>query len=189
MLTSYATRTSPVVRGKWVLENLLNAAPPPPPPNVPALKTEAEQTGKTLTIREAMVLHRASPACAGCHSRMDPIGFALENFDAIGHWRERDSDQPINVSGVLPDGTPIEGVTGLKKALVRQPEQFVSTVVEKLLMYSSGRNVQFYDAPAIRSIVRGAASENYRFSSLVLGVVKSAPFQMRQVHEQQAKGK
>jgi mono/diheme cytochrome c family protein len=179
MLTSYATRTSPVVRGKWVLENLLNAAPPPPPANVPALKTE-EQSGKPLTMREAMVLHRAAPACAGCHARMDPIGFALENFDAIGHWRERDSDQPINVSGTLPDGTKIEGVAGLKQALVRQPEQFVSTVVEKLMMYSTGRNVQYYDAPAIRAIVHGAARDNYKFSSLVVGVVRSAPFQMRQ---------
>jgi len=180
MLTSYAARTSPVVRGKRVLENLLNAAPPPPPPNVPALKTEAEQTGKPLSMREAMVLHRASPACMGCHSRMDPIGFALENFDAIGHWRERDSEQPINVSGVLPDGTKIEGVTGLKQALVRQPEQFVSTVVEKLLMYSTGRNVQYFDAPAIRAVVRGAARDNYKFSTLVVGIMKSAPFQMRQ---------
>jgi hypothetical protein len=161
-----------------VLENLLNAAPPPPPPDVPSLKTE-EQPGKPMTIREAMVLHRAAPACAGCHARMDPIGFALENFDAIGRWRERDSDQPINVSGVLPDGTQIEGVAGLKQALIREPEQFVSTVAEKLLMYSTGRNVQFYDAPAIRAAVRGAAADNYKFSSLMVGVVKSAPFQMR----------
>jgi hypothetical protein len=181
LLTSYSTRTSPVVRGKWVLENLLNAAPPPPPPNVPSLKTEAEQTGKPMTIREAMVLHRAAPACAGCHARMDPIGFALENFDAVGHWRERDSDQPINVSGTLPDGTKIEGVAGLKKALLSQPEQFASTVVEKLLMYSTGRNVQYYDAPAIRKVVRGAAPSNYKFSSLMVGIVKSAPFQMRLV--------
>jgi hypothetical protein len=180
MLTSYSTRTSPVIRGKWVLENLLNAAPPPPPANVPSLKTEEEKTGKAMTIREAMVLHRAAPSCAGCHARMDPIGFALENFDAIGHWRERDSDQPVNVSGVLPDGTKIEGVAGLKQALLKQPEQFVSTVAEKLLMYSTGRNVQYYDAPAIRKIVRGAAPGNYKFSSLVVGVVKSAPFQMRQ---------
>ncbi len=179
MLTSYATRTSPVVRGKWVLENLLNAAPPPPPANVPALKTE-ESTGKAMTIREAMVQHRAAPACAGCHARMDPIGFALENFDAIGHWRERDSDQPIDVAGTLPDGTKIQGVAGLKQALVRQPEQFVSTVTEKLLMYSLGRNVQYFDAPVIREIVRGAARDNYKFSSLVVGVAKSAPFQMRQ---------
>ena len=180
MLTSYATRTSPVVRGKWVLENLLSAPPPPPPANVPALKTEAEQSGKALTIREAMVQHRASPACASCHARMDPIGFALENFDAIGHWRERDNDQPINVSGVLPDGTKIEGVAGLKQALLRHPDEFVSTIVEKLLMYSIGRNVQYYDAPAIRAVVRDAARDDYKFSALVVGVMKSAPFQMRQ---------
>ncbi|MCU1338963.1 MAG: hypothetical protein JWO19_4544 [Bryobacterales bacterium] len=180
MLTSYATRTSPVVRGKWVLENLLSAPPPPPPANVPALKTEAEQTGKALTIREAMVQHRASPACASCHARMDPIGFALENFDAIGHWRETDNDQPINVSGVLPDGTKVEGVAGLKQALLRHPDEFVSTIVEKLLMYSIGRNVQYYDAPAIRAVVRDAARDDYKFSALVVGVMKSAPFQMRQ---------
>jgi mono/diheme cytochrome c family protein len=178
MLTSYPNRTSPVVRGKWVLENLLNAAPPPPPANVPALKTE-EQSGKAMTIREAMVQHRAAPACAGCHARMDPIGFALENFDAIGHWRERDSDQPIDVAGTLPDGTKIQGVAGLKQALVRQPEQFVSTVTEKLLMYSLGRNVQYFDEPVVRSIVRGAARDNYRFAALVVGVTKSEPFQMR----------
>lgn len=179
MLTSYSTRTSPVVRGKWVLENLLNAAPPPPPPNVPSLKTETAP-GKSMTIREAMELHRAAPACAGCHARMDPIGFALENFDAIGHYRERDSDQPVNANGVLPDGTKIQGVAGLKQALLRQPEQFVGTVTEKLLMYSTGRNVQYYDAPAIRGIVRGAAPSKYTLSSLIVGVVKSAPFQMRQ---------
>ena len=180
MLTSYAIRTSPVVRGKWVLENLLNAAPPPPPPNVPALKTEAEGTAKPLTIREAMVQHRAAPACAGCHARMDPIGFALENFDAIGHWRDRENDQPLNVDGVLPDGTKIEGVAGLKHALLAQPEEFVSTFVEKLMMYALGRNVQYYDAPAIRAIVRAARPGKYRFNDLVVGVIKSAPFQMRQ---------
>jgi hypothetical protein len=126
-----------------------------------------------------MVQHRAAPACAGCHARMDPIGFALENFDAIGHWRERDSDQPIDVAGTLPDGTKIQGVAGLKQALVRQPEQFVSTVTEKLLMYSLGRNVQYFDEPVVRSIVRGAARDNYRFAALVVGVTKSEPFQMR----------
>ena len=178
-ITSYSTRTSPVVRGKWVLENLLSAPPPPPPPNVPALKTEGAEKGKTLSMREAMVQHRANPACAGCHARMDPIGFALENFDALGRWRDRDAGKPIDASGVLPDGMKIDGAPGLKKALLAHPEQFVGTVAEKLLMYALGRNVQYYDAPALRAIVRGASAANNTFESLVLGIVKSAPFQMR----------
>jgi mono/diheme cytochrome c family protein len=179
-ITSYATRTSPVVRGKWVLENLLNSAPPPPPPNVPALKTEGSEAGKVLSMREAMIQHRASPACAGCHARMDPIGFAMENFDAIGKWRDRDSGNPIDASGVFPDGTKFNGMSGLKKALLAHPEQFVTTVTEKVLMYAIGRNLQYYDAPAVRAIVNDAARNNYTFSSLVLGAVKSSPFQMRE---------
>jgi len=178
-ITSYATRTSPVVRGKWILENLLSAPPPPPPPDVPALKTEANETGKTLSMRDAMVQHRANPACAGCHARMDPIGFAMENFDAVGRWRERDAGVNIDASGVFPDGTKFEGVAGLKKALLQHPEQFVDTVAEKLLMYAIGRNVQYYDASAVRAIVRDAARNNYTFGSLVAAVVKSTPFQMR----------
>jgi hypothetical protein len=178
-ITSYANRTSPVVRGKWVLENLLSAPPPPPPPNVPALKTEANETGKALSMREAMVQHRASPACSGCHARMDPIGFALENFDGVGKWRERDAGVNIDSSGVFPDGTKFDGVAGLKKALLRHPDEFVGTVAEKLLMYGIGRNVQYYDQPAVRAIVRDAAQHNYTFESLVAAVVKSTPFQMR----------
>lgn len=177
-ITSMATRTSPVVRGKWVLENLLSSPPPPPPPNVPALKTEAS-AGAALSMREAMTQHRANPACAGCHARMDPIGFAMENFDAIGRWRTRDAGKPIDASGVLPDGTKFEGVQGLKKVLLAHPEQFVNTIAGKLLMYAIGRNVQYYDIPVVRAIVRQAATENYTFSSLVLGVVSSEPFQMR----------
>jgi hypothetical protein len=179
-ITSYANRTSPVVRGKWVLENLLAAPPPPPPPNVPALKTEANETGKALSMRDAMVQHRASPACSGCHARMDPIGFAMENFDAVGKWRERDAGVIIDSSGVFPDGSKFDGVAGLKKALLRHPDEFVGTVAEKLLMYAIGRNVQYYDAPAVRAIVRDAARNNYTFGSLVAAVVKSTPFQMRQ---------
>jgi hypothetical protein len=178
-ITSYANRTSPVVRGKWVLENLLSAPPPPPPPNVPALKTEASETGKALSMREAMVQHRASPACSGCHARMDPIGFALENFDGVGKWRERDAGVNIDASGVFPDGTKFDGVAGLKKALLRHPEEFVGTVSEKLLMYAIGRNVQYYDEPAVRAVVRDAAQHDYTFGSLVAAVVKSTPFQMR----------
>jgi hypothetical protein len=184
-LTSYATRTSPVLRGKWILENILSSPPPPPPPNVPALKTEANDTGKPLTMRQAMVLHRANPVCASCHARMDPIGFAMDNFDAVGRWRDSDAGQPIDGSGVLPDGTKFNGIVELKKALLRHPEQFVETVAEKLMMYAIGRNVQYYDEPALRAIVRQAAPSNYTFASLVLGVVKSAPFQMRKSQQEE----
>jgi len=179
-LTSYATRTSPVLRGKWVLENLLSAAPPPPPPNIPALKTEGKRAGETLSMRDAMTQHRANPACASCHARMDPIGFAMENFDAVGRWRDSDGGNAIDASGVFPDGVKFEGMSGLKKVLLDHPGQFVDTVAGKLLMYSVGRNLQYYDAPPVRAIVRDAAKDNYTFSSLILGVVKSTPFQMRE---------
>ncbi len=179
-LTSYSTRTSPVLRGKWVLENLLSAAPPPPPPNIPALKTEGKQAGETLTMREAMTQHRASPACATCHARMDPIGFAMENFDAVGRWRDTDGGSPIDASGVFPDGTRFDGAAGLKQILLSHPEQFINTVASKLLMYSIGRNLQYYDQPAVRSIVRQAAADNYTFAALIRGVVESEPFQMRE---------
>jgi hypothetical protein len=182
-VTSYATRTSPVLRGKWVLENLLAAPPPPPPPDVPALKTEGEEPGKALTMREAMVQHRANPACAGCHARMDPIGFSMENFDALGKWRDRDAGTTIDASGVLPEGTRFEGVPGLRKLLVEQSTEYVATITEKLLMYAVGRNLQYYDVPAVREIVRGAARENHTLPALVLGIVKSAPFQMREAQK------
>jgi Protein of unknown function (DUF1588)/Protein of unknown function (DUF1585) len=174
-----------VLRGKYVLENLLASPPPPPPPNIPALKTEGANEGETLSMREAMVRHRANPACASCHARMDPIGFALENFDAIGQWRERDSGTPIDASGVLPDGTKIDGVEGLKKALVHDPQPFVGAVTTKLMMYAVGRNMQYYDAPAIRAVVRKAAENHDTLSSLVLGIVESVPFQMRKYQAEQ----
>jgi hypothetical protein len=179
-ITSYSTRTSPVLRGKWVLENLLSAAPPPPPPNVPSLKTEGADPETPLTLRDAMTRHRASPACAGCHARMDPIGFAMENFDAVGRWRDRDGEQPIDASGVFPEGTRFDGIPGLKKELLRQPEQFVGTVAERLLMYAIGRNLQYYDAPSVRAILREAAPARYTLQALALGVARSRPFQMRQ---------
>ncbi len=185
-LTSYATRTSPVLRGKWILENILSTPPPPPPPNVPPLKTEKEG-GKPLTMRAAMTAHRANPVCASCHARMDPIGFAMDNFDAIGQWRDREAGEPIDGSGVLPDGTKFNGVAELRKALLRHPEQFVTTVAEKLLMYAIGRNVQYYDQPAVRKIVRQAAASNDTFASLVLGVAESEPFQMRKTRQAPAK--
>jgi mono/diheme cytochrome c family protein len=179
-LTSYPTRTSPVLRGKYVLENLLAAPPPPPPANVPALNTSGEKRGEILTLRDAMVQHRANPACSGCHSAMDPIGFAMENFDAVGRWRERDADKAIDTSGVLPGGHAFDGVGGLKKVLLSQPDLFVGAFTEKLMMYALGRNVQYYDMPAVRKIVHDSEKQGFTFISLVLNLVKSAPFQMRQ---------
>ena len=183
MLTSYSTRTSPVLRGKFVLDNLLASPPPPPPPDVPALTTNSRESGEALSMRDAMIQHRANPVCASCHATMDPIGFALENFDAIGRWRDTDAGDAIDTAGVFPGGASFEGIDGLKQVLLRQPEQFANAVAEKLLMFAVGRNVQYYDAPAVRAIVREAREDNYRFTSLVLGVVKSAPFQMRMTSE------
>jgi len=177
-VSSYATRTSPVIRGKWVLSNVLGSPPPPPPPNVPPLK-EAADTGKVLTMRERMAEHRANPACAGCHKLMDPIGFSLENYDAVGRWRTAEGGVPVDAAGGLPDGSTFTGAAGLRMALLRNPELFVTTTTEKLLTYALGRGVEEYDAPAVRGIVRAARGNDYRFSSLVLGIVNSTPFQMR----------
>jgi hypothetical protein len=178
-VTSYANRTSPVQRGKWVLENILGTPPPPPPPNVPLL-TEDNPVGKVLTMRERMAQHRTNPACASCHQMMDPIGLSFEHFDAIGRWRtHNEGEVPIDAGGALPSGVTFEGVGGLKRALLNRPELFVTTVTEKMLTYALGRGMEFYDAPAVRAIAREARSDDYRFSSLVLGIVKSAPFQMR----------
>lgn len=172
-VTSYATRTSPVIRGKWVLDNILGIPPPPPPPNVPALKENAA-VGKQMTLRERLAEHRKNPACFGCHQLMDPIGFSLENYDAVGHWRASD-----DTAGGMPDGSKFEGVDGLEQALLKRPELFVTTVTEKLLGYSLGRGVETYDAPAVRRIVREAGGQNYTLDSIILGIVQSAPFQMR----------
>jgi hypothetical protein len=177
-VTSYATRTSPVLRGKWVLANILGAPPPPPPPNVPLLKEHAE-TDKPVSMRERLAEHRANPPCAGCHKLMDPVGFALENYDAVGRWRTTDGGAPIDAAGGLPDGSSFQGLTGLRDAILRRPELFVTTTTEKLLTYGLGRGVEDYDAPAIRQIVREAQKDDYRFSALVLGIVRSVPFQMR----------
>ena len=178
-LTSYATRTSPVLRGKWILENLLSSPPPPPPPNVPALD-ETTDDGRPRSMREAMEQHRANPVCASCHKLMDPLGFALENFDAVGRWRERsESNTPIDATGVMPDGRQFEGPTGLRTVLLGAPDQFVTTVTEKLMTYALGRGVEYFDAPTIRDIVRNAEREDYRFASIVSGIVNSTPFQMR----------
>jgi hypothetical protein len=177
-VTSYATRTSPVIRGKWILANILGTPPPPPPGNVPPLKESAE-TGKVLTIRERMAAHRANPPCAGCHKLMDPVGFALENYDAVGRWRSSENGTPVDSAGGLPDGSSFDGVDGLKKALLSRPEMFVSTTTEKMMTYALGRGVEDFDAPAVRRIVREANDHDYRFSALVLGIVNSVPFQMR----------
>jgi hypothetical protein len=179
-ITSHPDKTSVVGRGKWILEHLLGSPPPPPPPNVSAALPETKPGGEVLTMRERLLKHRASPVCANCHARMDPLGFALENFDATGQWRTREGYQPIDASASLPDGTKFEGPIGLRRWLMKHPEQIVTTVTEKLLTYALGRGVEAYDAPAVRAIVRRAARGNYDLASLVVGVVESVPFRMRQ---------
>ncbi len=177
-LTSHAERTSPVLRGKWVLENILGTPPPPPPPDVPSL-TDGSSGEAPKTLREVLTAHRASPTCAACHKVMDPIGFALENFDAVGAWRTHEPGGAIDASGELADGTVVDGVVALRDALLRRPEVFVTTMAEKMLTYAIGRGLDARDMPVVRGIVRRAAGTDYRFSSLVLGVVASQPFRMR----------
>jgi hypothetical protein len=177
-VTSYATRTSPVLRGKFVLDNLLGVPPPPPLPDVPALE-DATVDGR-LSGRERLAEHRSNPACAACHNLMDPVGLSLEKFDAVGRRRTVEAGSSIDVSGGLPDGSTFADVQGLEAALLRRPELFAGTVAEKLLTYALGRGVEYYDAPAIRAIVRESAPQKFRMSAIVLGVVKSRPFQMRE---------
>jgi hypothetical protein len=176
-VTSYATRTSPVIRGNWILANLVGAPPPPPPPNVPALDDNV--ISASLPIRARLAAHREKPACAGCHNLMDPVGFALENFDAVGRWRTVEEHIPVDASGGLPDGSTFTGVGGLERALLQRPELFAGTLAEKLLIFALGRGVESSDAPAVREIVRRARADHYRFSALILGIVNSTPFQMR----------
>lgn len=180
-LTSYPTRTSPVLRGKFVLDNLLASPPPPPPPDVPALVADTATEEKTLTMREAMAAHRADPQCASCHAQMDPIGFALERFDAVGRWRDTEGGLPIETASELPNGTVVDGIEGVKALLLADPERFVSALTERLLMYALGRNIQYYDLPAVRSVVRRAAARRYTFAALVEGIVMTAPFRQRSV--------
>ncbi|MGH9257046.1 MAG: DUF1592 domain-containing protein [Vicinamibacterales bacterium] len=176
-VTSYATRTSPVIRGVWVLSNIVGAPPPPPIPNVPALDGNVPAN---LPVRERMAAHRSNPVCANCHRTIDPVGFALENFDAVGRWREQEGDSgPIDVAGALPGLGEVKGIAGLEEGLLRRPELFAGTLTEKLLTFALGRGVEYYDAPAVRKILREAQPGGYRFSALILGIVKSAPFQMR----------
>ena len=179
LVTSVPNRTSPVSRGRWILENILGTPAPLPPPNVPALKESDGRGSDEASVRERMEEHRKNPVCASCHKIMDPIGFALENFDLTGKWRTQDGSRPIDASGVLVDGTKVDGPASLRGALLTYQEQFVRTITSKLMTYGVGRATQYYDMPAVRAITRQAALQDYRFSSLVLGVVKSAPFQMR----------
>ena len=177
-VTSYPNRTSPVERGKWILTNLLGVPPAPPPPGVPPLKES--YTDKPQTLRERMEQHRKDPVCAGCHKVMDPIGFSLENFDATGHWRTNDEGAKIDPTGTLFNGAALDGVNGLRRELVSRPDVFVGVMTEKMMTYALGRGVEYYDMPSVRKVVQDAGKNNFRFSSIVLGVVKSAPFQMKE---------
>jgi mono/diheme cytochrome c family protein len=185
MVTSHTDRTSPVSRGKWVLENLLGTPPPPPPANVPPFPDNVGSQ-KPRSVRERMEQHRGNPSCAACHKLMDPLGFALENFDAVGKWRTRDAGNPIDATGQLTDGTQIDGVVSLRAALSRRPGVFVTTLTEKLLTYALGRGVDYRDMPSVRAIVRESARHNYRFASLVVGIVQSSPFLLRMKASEEA---
>jgi hypothetical protein len=189
-VTSHNDRTSPVVRGKWILENILGNPPQPPPANVPPLSSDNNLNGKVLSMRERMAEHAKNPVCANCHAVFEPAGLALENFDATGVWRDYDNtpavpwvrtegSAEIDASGKLPDGTMFNGPAELKLALLSKPERFVTTITEKLMIYAMGRGIEYYDMPTVRSVVKQAGAANYKFSSLVLGIVDSQPFLMR----------
>jgi hypothetical protein len=178
--TSYANRTSPVLRGKWVMEVLMGTPPPPPPPDVPPFEETGEaKDGKMLTTRERMELHRKNPSCSSCHKFMDPIGLALDNFDVTGRWRVRENGQPLDTRGDYYDGTPISTPAALVDVLMKRPVPLVRTFTENLLAYALGRRVEYFDQPTIRAIARAAEGNDYRFSSFILGVVKSDAFQMK----------
>jgi hypothetical protein len=183
-VTSYPNRTSVVMRGRWLLANLLGAPPPPPPLDVPALK-EAGSEGQPKSLRDRMELHRKNPACASCHQRMDPLGFALENFDALGKWRSEADGVAVDPEASLPDGTRFSGIDGLRTYLADNKEDFVRTLSGKLLAYAIGRGLDYYDQPAIRKIARDAKPHDYRWSSLIVGVVKSTPFRMGSIRSEQ----
>jgi Protein of unknown function (DUF1588)/Protein of unknown function (DUF1585)/Protein of unknown function (DUF1592) len=183
-VTSPPNRTSVVKRGKWVLDNLLGAPPPPPPPDVPALEVTSDGN-HSLSLRAALEVHRANPGCATCHKVMDPIGFALENYNGIGQWRTKDGGAEIDASGKLPDGTEFTGPAGLKKALTTvRRDQFATAVVDRLLTYALGRGVEYYDEPAIRAIARETAAGEYRMRDVITAIVLSTPFQMRRSADQ-----
>jgi hypothetical protein len=178
LVTSFANRTSPVVRGKWLLENFLNYQPPPPPANVPDFP-ENKVGDQPRSVRERMEQHRANPACAGCHAVMDPLGFSLENYDAIGKYRQVADGKPVESSGVMPDGTKFVGMEGLRAVMHGRRGEFVETATEKMLTFALGRGIEPYDQPTIRKIVRDAGRNDYKWSSIILGITNSLPFQMR----------
>jgi len=183
-VTSYNNRTSVVLRGKWILENLLAAAPPPPPPLVPSL--DDAKNGKTMTVREQMELHRKNPVCASCHTKMDPLGFSLENFDAVGAWRTGYAGQLVDASAVMPDGTKFDGPTGstgLQGILMSRKDQFIEALTERLMTYALARGLESYDMPAVRSVRYQSAKDDYRMQSIILGIVQSVPFSMRRTPE------
>jgi hypothetical protein len=182
-VTSYPNRTSVVQRGKWVLENLLGSPPPPPPPDVPALEPHSKD-GKLLTMRQQMEQHRTNPVCSSCHARMDPIGFALENYDGVGAWRSKDAGSVIDAAGKLPDGTLFEGPAGLTKLLLtKYRDEFIATFTSKLLTYALGRGLEYYDTPAVRAIMRDAERQNSTIPALIQAIVKSPQFQIRRTPE------
>jgi hypothetical protein len=181
-VTSYPNRTSPVVRGKWLLDNMLGAPPPPPPPDVPTL-VEPGEDNQPRSVRERLEAHRKNPTCAACHVRMDPLGFALENFDALGKWRTSSDGVPVDAAASLPDGTQFEGAVGLRKLLLGHRDEFVRTLTEKLLSYALGRGIEHFDLPTVRQITRDAAPTGHRWSALILGIVKSTPFTMGTITE------
>ena len=178
-ITSYSTRTSPVRRGKWLMENILGSPPPPPPPNVPGLP-EADDKEAPTTVRERMIQHRADPVCASCHVKMDPLGFSLEQFDGIGKWRDSGEDGlPVDSTAIFPDGTTFHGPAGLRALLMEQSDEFVRAATEKMLTYALGRGIEYYDQPVVRDILRESEMDNFSWSSIILGIVNSTPFQMR----------
>jgi hypothetical protein len=181
-LTSISNRTSPVARGKWVMEVLLGTPPPPPLPDVPALKENSEST-KVLSVRERLEEHRKNPVCASCHKMMDPIGFSLENFDAVGAWRTKDSGFPVDASGKMFDGAKLDGPVSLRQAILSHSDAFMGTFAQNLLAYALGRVVDYHDMPGVRAIEKDAAKDDNRFSAFVLSIVRSAPFQMRRAEE------
>jgi len=179
-VTSYGNRTSVVLRGKWILENILAAPPPPPPPNIPALNDA--KNGKLMTVREQMEMHRASPVCASCHTKMDPLGFSLENYNAIGAWRASDAGKLLDVSAVMPDGTKFAGPTGsggLQGILLSRKDQFVEAFTERLMTYALGRGLEAYDMPAVRAVRYAAVKDDYKINPIIMGIVQSVPFVMR----------
>jgi hypothetical protein len=184
-VTSYATRTSPILRGVLVLKNIIGAPPPPPPPNVPAL--DESTVAANLPMRQRLAAHRKSAVCASCHNTIDPVGFSLENYNAVGQWRDTEVEgTPVDASGAVPGGGQFRGVEGLEDALLARPELFVTTLTENLMTFALGRGVEYYDAPTIRKIVKDSEKDDYRFSSLILGIVKSVPFQMRRAEMNEA---